>query len=65
MTVQWNPNFAHQLSKNKLVPMIERFENLGVKLHCLTHEVRFSLNHQEFQNSEVLRRRDSTVCKFM
>ena len=32
MTVKWNPNFSHHFAKSKLVPMIRRFKNLGVKL---------------------------------
>ena len=50
-TVQWNPNFLHHSTKSKLVPMVGRFENLGVKLLCLTRGVRFSSNFRNFKTA--------------
>lgn len=43
VTVKWNPNISHHFAKSKLVPMIRRFKNLGVKLQCLNHEGKLGL----------------------
>lgn len=43
VTVKWNPNISLHFAKSKLVPMIRRFKNLGVKLQCLTHEGKLGL----------------------
>ena len=60
--LQWNSDFSNHLGKSKLVWIIKRFEKTWLKLlFDWWREGRLGLNDKEFQKTESLRNRDSTV----